>query len=380
MTELSSKIETQDRFIWLDSLRLAAGVSMVGLHATADSLGQPFTQFNVGQRIAPMLLRAVIYTARTELFLMISVFLLLLALEKRPKTYKETMGIQARRLLVPFAFWTLFYAFYNLIKGNAFGYADTIASDLLNPLKWIEYFSLGSVKYHMHFIPTLFGLLLLYPLFRLAQRFPILGALVLVCLLIKRELDQFVFAEFWGAESLPYVVRLVKISTYAGYGLMAGAFLGVWQQVSAGLREKFLPLLLFFGSLLFLVKLVATWKTIESGAWPFNYTAGYWADFLMPVVLFAVALCLGHKRWPQVFSWLAPYSFGIYLCHPIFLDLVEIWLNGRSFSPIEQVITKVVFGVAATSVLVMCLARFRPLAWTIGLGPLPRLPILRAAA
>lgn len=379
MTELPSKLPTQDRFIWLDSLRLAAGVSMVGLHATADSLGQPFTQFDAGQRIAPMLVRAVIYTARTELFLMISVFLLLMALEKRPKTYRETLRIQARRLLVPFAFWTVFYAIYNLIKANAFGYADAIVSDLLNPLSWIEYFSLGSVKYHMHFIPTLFGLLLFYPLFRLAQRLPILGALVLVCLLIKRELDLFVFAEFWGTEALPYVVRFVKISTYAGYGLMAGAFLGVWQQVGTELREKFLPLLLFFGGLLFLIKLAATWKTIESGAWPFNYTAGYWADFLMPVVLFAVALCLGHRRWPQTFTQLAPYSFGIYLCHPIFLDLVEIWLNGRLFSPFEQVITKIVIALVATSILVMCLARTRPLAWTIGLGPLPRFPIQRAA-
>ena len=74
-----------DRFVWLDSLRLAAGVSMVGLHATSDAQGQPFAQYETAERIAPMLLRAVIYTTRTELFLIISVFLLLMALEKRPE-------------------------------------------------------------------------------------------------------------------------------------------------------------------------------------------------------------------------------------------------------------------------------------------------------
>lgn len=353
---------------------------MVGLHATADSMGQPFVQYDTAQRIAPMLVRAVIYTARTELFLIISVFLLLMAMEKRPKTYKQTLGIQARRLLVPFVFWTVFYAFYNLIKANAFGYSAAIEQELMNPLKWVEYFALGSVKYHMHFIPTLFGILLFYPIFRIAQHFPMLGLLVLVCLLIKRELDQFIFAEFWGAESLPYLVRAVKITTYAGYGLVAGAFLGVWQQTCAGVRGRFLPLLIFFGGLLFVIKLVATWKTIESGSWPFSYRAGYWADFLMPVALFALVMCLGHKRWPQVFKHLAPYSFGIYLCHPICLDLAEIWLQGYPLSPIEQVTIKIVFALGATAVLVRCLAGSRALAWTIGLGALPRLSAFRAAA
>jgi len=92
------------RLVWLDSLRLIAGVSMVGLHATSDAMGQPFAQFDQADRILPMLVRAVIYTARTELFLIISVFLLLMALDNRPKTYRATIAVQARRLLIPFVF------------------------------------------------------------------------------------------------------------------------------------------------------------------------------------------------------------------------------------------------------------------------------------
>ena len=72
--------DLENRLVWLDSLRLAAGVSMVGLHATSDATGQPFVDYTQAERVAPMLLRAVIYTARTELFLIISVFLLLMAL------------------------------------------------------------------------------------------------------------------------------------------------------------------------------------------------------------------------------------------------------------------------------------------------------------
>ena len=344
---------------------------MVGLHSTSDSMGQPFTQYDQAERVLPMLLRAVIYTARTELFLIISIFLLLMALDKRPKTYGATIAVQARRLLVPFLFWTVFYAFYNLIKAGAFGYQDAVFQALASPFEWVGYVLLGSVKYHMHFIPTLFGLILMYPLFIIAKRYPILGLLVFVCLLIKRDLDAFVYSHFWGTEALPYLVRGVKIVTYAGYGLMAGAFLGLWQQTTAQWRERFVPLLLFFAALLFTIKLVATWKTVETGKWPFDFAGGYYADFLMPIVLFAVALALGHRNWPMILTRLAPYSFGIYLCHPIFLDLIEIWVSGETLSPIGQVSVKIIAAIVLTSALVWILERTRVLGWTVGLGPLP---------
>ncbi|MEM9852425.1 MAG: acyltransferase, partial [Pseudomonadota bacterium] len=249
------------RLIWLDSLRLVAGVSMVGLHATADAQGQPFAAYEPAERIFPMLLRAVIYTARTELFLIISIFLLLMAFERRPKSYGTVVSIQARRLLIPFVFWTVFFAFYGLIKADAFGYLDYAAERLTNPLEWFGFFILGDVKYHMHFIPTLFVLVLMFPLFHLAVSYPWLGILILAALLLKRDLDAFIYATFWGTEGLPYLVRAVKVATYAGYGLLAGAFLGIWQQVDWQVRASFLPLVLGLGGLLFALKLVATWKT-----------------------------------------------------------------------------------------------------------------------
>lgn len=359
------------RLVWVDALRLMAGVSMVGLHATADPSGQPWPDYPAEDRILPMLLRAVIYTARTELFLIISVFLLLMALDARPKSYGKTMAVQARRLLIPFAFWTGFYALYSLIKADAFGYMDAVLQELQSPGAWLGYVTLGSVKYHMHFIPTLFGLLLFYPLFRLAQRYPFLGLMVIACLLIKRELDGFIYPTFWGDAVLPYLVRGVKILTYVGYGLVAGSCLGLWQRQTMQTRAQMVPLVLFFGALLFLFKLIATYKTVETGQWPFGYTAGYWADFLMPVALFGLCMALAHKHWPPIISRLASYSFGIYLCHPIFLDMAEIALRESALSPIVLIAVKIGFTIPATCLFIFGLSRLRVLAWTIGLGPLP---------
>jgi len=350
---------------------------MVGLHSTADPSGQPFVNYPEAERIVPMLVRAVVYTARTELFLMISVFLLLMSLDRRPRPYGRTIAQQARRLLVPFLFWVVFYAFYNLVKASWFGYDDAIRSQLLSPLSWVGYLLLGSVKYHMHFLPTLFGLVLMYPLFRKAVEHPWLGVMVLGCLLARREIDLFLWSSLRDWPAFPFVLRAVKILSYAGYGIAAGALLGLWyrwKERPAGGRD-WLPVIAYAGGVLFLIKLIATWRTVKFAAWPFDYAAGYWADFLMPIVLFLGAMSLAHGRWPQAFTRFAPYSFGIYLCHPIFLDLIEIALTGTEVSPTTQVFVKIAGALGATSVLVALVARTPALAWTIGLGPLPRLRV-----
>ena len=363
---------TNQRLAWLDALRLIAGISMVGLHATADASGQPFVDWPVEDRYAPLLIRAVIYTARTELFLIISLFLLLMALDRRPRGYAETLKEQARRLLLPFGFRAVFYAFYSLIKAQHFGYEDWVWEQLGSAQSWLSYFILGSSKYHMHFLPTLFGLVLFYPLFRIAKTHLWLGAMVFACLLVKGELDVFLWSNFMGQPGFDYALRAVKILTYTGYGFVAASLLGVWERWgrSRDLGAWIGPVALL-GSLLFLIKLAATWKTAQTGAWQHSYTAGYWADFLFPALLFVGCLVLAHRAWPPVISRVAKYSFGIYLCHPIFLDLIEIGLSFQEFGPLSQVLLKIGVALPATALLVMSLERMRPLAWTVGLGPFP---------
>lgn len=361
----------QIRMVWLDALRLIAGVSMVGLHSTADPSGAPWIDYEPAARILPLTLRAVIYVARTELFIIISLFLLLMSLESRERSYAETIKEQARRLLIPFLFWCVFFAFYSLIKAHAFGYETKLYSELADWRIWLSYLLLGSSKYHMHFLPTLFGVVLLYPLFRVAIRYPAIGFGVIFCLIAKREMDSFLFAELWAESALPYAVRAVKIVTYVGYGLVAASCLGIWSRSRSDQLEQFLPLMVLGGFLLFSFKIIGTWYTVKSGAWQPNYLPGYWADFLMPTLLFVGVMATSNKRWPPVLSRLAPYSFGIYLCHPIFLDIAEIGLRTTSIAPIAQVGLKLSFALMATSALVALLKRSSLLAWTIGLGPLP---------
>jgi surface polysaccharide O-acyltransferase-like enzyme len=356
-------------------------VSMVGLHASADATGQPFTNFAPADRIAPMLLRAVIYTARTELFIIIALFLLILGLDRRPRPYRAVIAEQAQRLLVPFLFWTLFYAVYNLIKATSFGYGAQSLDALAHLSVWGKFLLLGDVKYHMHFIPTLFAIILFYPAFRLAERYPWLAVLLIAGLAARHEIDLFLYSTFWGSNWLDMAVRLTKVISYVGYGMVAAAFVGLWRRyadknpehpdMGGPNLENWLAPVLYLGGLLFLLKLVATWHTVQTGKWAFDFVPGYWADFLMPIVLFAICLCLSQRNWPKVISQIAPYSFGIYLCHPIFLDIVEIALQGTALTPIAQVLLKIAVAIPSTVVLVAALKRVPALAWSVGMGPLP---------
>ncbi|GLQ35287.1 membrane protein [Amylibacter marinus] len=345
---------------------------MVGLHASSDTAGQPFPEFEIAERVGPVLFRAVIYTARTELFLIISLFLLVMSLDNRERGYGATIKEQARRLLVPFAFWVVFFAFYRLIKAGHFSYDGVIWHELSQPSSWASYFLLGNVQYHMHFLPTLFGLVLFFPLYRVAVDRPALGAIILVCLFCKREVDVWIWSTLKDMMGFEYLVRGVKLFTYAGYGIVAASFYGFLKSRPSeqALRQLFWASI-YLALLLFTVKLVYSHRVILHGNWQYNFTPAYWADFLMPVALFGICMAAMNANWPPVISTMAPYSFGIYLVHPIFLDLLEIALWHQKLSPSLFVALKTGGAILGAAVFVWMLGKTRSLAWTVGLGRLP---------
>ncbi|SLN62049.1 Acyltransferase family protein [Pseudoruegeria aquimaris] len=363
----------QARHTWIDALRLTAGVSMIGLHASSDAAGQPYPDATVAEKAFPLIARAFIYTARTELFFLISIFLLLMALDHRPRSYAETIAQQARRLLVPFLFWTLFYAVWNFQKATAFGYLPGYAASLADPETWLRFLLLGESKYHMHFLPTLFGILLAYPLYRIAVSRPWLGLLFVVGLALKREADVYLWshAQEWAA--FPYLLRAVKILSYGGYGLLAGAFYGLFLKHGRGTWPRWaLPLAAATGLGLLAIKLWHMGRVMQRGDWDYNFLPGFWADYTMPAILFLCAMLMASRHWPERVSRVAPFSFGLYLCHPIFLDLAEMATARSAFPPTSEFLLEIGFAVIATSCFVLALSRIRSLAWTIGLGPLPR--------
>lgn len=364
----------KDRLVWVDALRLIAGVSMVGLHASSDINGQPFPDSSALERSGPVFFRSIMYLARTELFIIISLFLLFMSLENRPRTYGKVIMEQSKRLMRPFVFWVIFYAFYRLIKAHYFDYDAAIWAQLSNPFDWLGYFMLGDVQYHMHFLPTLFGMVLLYPICLIAIEKPWIGVIVLLALFAKREVDIWLWAHIDVTPVTDYLIRFVKILTYMGYGFVAATALGIYKRMdrATGITPYFY-VILFVGVILYLLKLVYSFRVIEYGNWQFGYAPGFWADFLMPIVLFF--LCMSSNMINN-FTWLsrfAPYSFGIYLVHPIFLDMAEMALRDARLPPMVFVFLKVTWGITMASLMVVTLSKTSWFGWVVGLGKFPTL-------
>ncbi len=367
----------RDRMEWLDALRLIAGVSVICMHASFDWNGQIFPDVTAAERTVPTLLRTIFYLARTELFLVISLFLLAMSLDKRPRGYIETIGQQARRLLIPYVSWMIIFVIFNLFKAWELGYLVYLWRDMTTiPDTWIRWFALGSIRQQMHFLPTLFALVLMYPLFQLAVRNPVLGLLILPCLFLKRELSIWIY-ENVDAFYVDYWLRLVRILTYSSYGFIGASFYGILRNPpNFKIRRLLLIGCFAIGIWALWVKFNVASVEIASGQRAYLYPSRNWANLLFPVVLFAVVM-LRPMRFPVCISKLAPFSFGIFLCHPIFLDLFQIYVGNQIINPIHYLSLKIGFAVSMSFFLVVILSRTAATAWLVGLGTVPKFTLFK---
>ena len=227
----------ENRMAWLDALRLTAGVSVICMHASFDWNGQPFSHASVSERIIPVTLNTIFYLARTELFLIISLFLLVMSLDRRPRSYRHTLGEQWQRLMIPYFAWMMIYVVFNMFKAWQLGYLQYLWHDMTTVADtWIRWFVLGSIRPQMHFLPTLFALVLFFPLYQHAVKNPLFGLVIVPCLYLKREFNIWIYEnidEFY----VDYWLRISRILSYTGYGFVGAAFYGILNS-DISIRQK----------------------------------------------------------------------------------------------------------------------------------------------
>lgn len=360
-----------NRYTWLDANRSLAALGIVMIHSTTDSGGGAFPTAEPDQRVIPLLLRQLAEFSSTELFMLFSLFLVAQKLARDPSIpYRELITTQARRLLVPFVAWTVFYAVFRLLKASAFNYEQVIVDQLSDVGWWLRAFVLGDSQYHMHFLPTLFALILAVPALRLASRWPLLGIALIGCLIGREALNGAVWATISDPELRAWVFRAIKIVTYLGYGWAAFAI----YQVVDRLADRHATRDLFWAgvaglAILTALKLPAMWWVIQGGEWVGRPDLAYFGHYLTAPVVLLMFASLRYTHLPPVFNKTAQYTFGVYLVHPAWIDVVDITVLslGLPLLPTQLVLLK--WGVALPmSVLTTMALALTPLAWTVGLG------------
>jgi surface polysaccharide O-acyltransferase-like enzyme len=364
------------RLLWFDANRVFAAIGVVLIHSSTDFAGQPFANAEPGDRLLPIFLRSLGEFSGSEMFFMFSLFLMAMRVDKKMPSYGTAIGQQAKRLLVPFAFWVVFYAFFRLLKADAFDYAPFMWDQITQVDSWVGYFILGKSQYHMHFLPTLFALFLFFPLMRIATRYPGMGFAVLITLSVMNAAQSFVWGLDLDSGIRDYIIRALKVFGYVGYGFAAFAIYGLWKDgIPRGESRLIRRGAFYFASLAYLATLPFYAVAYETGGWGIRGGWDFYGHFLMPICIFFVFLGGQFLHWSDKWSLLARFSFGVYLVHPLIIDLFDIALytSGlwQMMDPWAIVVTR--FGVALplSFVLAWALSKVAMLAWTIGLGPAP---------
>ncbi len=364
------------RLVWFDANRVVAAMGVVLIHSSTDFGGKPFIDADPAGRLLPVFLRSIGEFSGSEMFFLFSLFIMAMRVDKSMPSYSDAITNQAKRLLVPFAFWVLFYAFFRLVKADAFNYTSYIWEQLTQVKSWLGYFILGKVQYHMHFLPTLFMLFLFYPLMRSATRYPVLGLTLLLTLGIMNNTQGFIWGLQLDAELRDYILRGIKVLGYVGYGFAAFALYGIWKDGIPRGESRLLRRLGFYFAVLGYAATLPFFATaVQNGDWGLRSGWDYYGHFLMPICVFLIFVGSQFLEWSPRWSKLAMYTFGVYLVHPAVIDLFDIATFKSGYfelvSPGVLVLTRFAVALPASFAVAYGLSRVPAFAWTIGLGPAP---------
>ncbi|MDA9207299.1 acyltransferase [Octadecabacter sp.] len=367
---------SKPRLVWFDANRVFAAIGVVLIHSSTDFRGQAFADASTSERLFPVFLRSLGEFSGSEMFFMFSLFLMAMRVDKKMPAYGSAIATQAQRLLVPFVFWAIFYAFFRLLKADAFNYTPYIWDQLGQVQSWAGYLILGKSQYHMHFLPTLFALILFYPVMRSATRFPILGLSVVITIGVMNNAQGFL----WGLEIdtvlRDYLIRALKIFGYVGYGMAAFAIYGLWNDgIPRGESRLVRRCGFYFAALAYIATLPFYNIALETGSWGVRSGWDFYGHFLMPIFVFLIFVGSQYLRWSPYWSELAKYTFGVYLVHPLVIDVFDIALftfgASQSMDPWLIVASRFAIALPMSFALVLGISKLTPLAWTIGLGATP---------
>ena len=324
-----------DRALWLDALKVCSILGVIGIHVTSDSAGLPYPSFPEYDRMAPTLGRAVASLFNYPIFFVVSFFLLAGAVEQGKRNYGELVGARLRRLVPPFLIWSVIYLLFRNVKAIAFGYQNYYLQELATPMSWVNYLFVGSAQYHLHFLPTLIMLTLLYPSFRVARRWPVFGLGLVAALALWPQLDASIYSSLGHRpQFLPLALSLTKAIGSCGFGFLGFALYGLTERAQPSRAIAFLVAgAVLVGAAAAMIGFEGARETAIAGEWLPRDFRGHLAHYLAPACVTIIFLLLKGRASSLIWTRLSALSFGVYLFHPIVLDLLEIAERGWTLRP-----------------------------------------------
>lgn len=296
---------------WISNLRFISLIAVVILHASAVLLSL-YGKVPLGDWFTADIFNALVRFA-------VPVFVMITGALNLGRDYELGDFLKKRlsRIVTPFLFWSLIFIGYSWYNEEISFDNDTWINIklVLHQLKY------GS-SYHLWYVYMLIGLYLFMPII---NKF--------VKAATEREIQYFLF--LWLVIMLleqPYLSRFkpaVEFRYFEGYlgYLVLGHYLA-----NKEFQQKHLqPLMLLAFVALFVVISIGTYLVTLH-----NYTTTIFYEPLGPFIVFLSASLFIFFRLSSVVlpgfvitirDFTGKYAYGVYLCHALFLYLLDLWGN-----------------------------------------------------
>ena len=328
-----------------DIMRVMACLAVVLLHLAATIVMDDTSRGSISWHVANLLDAGTRWCV--PLFVMLSGALLL---DHRKDHDAHTFGVKRLRRIGPaILFWSVAYLLWRILFWKQSLSLETVLSDLI----------LGRPFIHLYFLFLIGGLYLVTPYLWSA-----------VAALSERQFRNAVVMVFGlaiGANAIDFLGTSIftLFVPYLAYYL-AGAYINRGAQFGTG------PLVFTFASAIFATVLTTAFL-VHQGGLEWRWAFYFYEDFSPTTVLATVALFMFASAWQwppsiaRAAHLLAPYTFGIYVAHPMIVECLRyayhLW-TPFLFRPVFYVPVTFALTLALTTILVM-LIRHLPFLRTV---------------
>ncbi len=287
-----------DRHARLDAARWLAALAVVLLHSAAQPVSD--AAYGSGAWIAANFYDSAVRWC-VPVFVMIS-GALLLAPDRDPDVQRFYTR-RVARICVPLLFWTLFYLGWRAMQE----WWDLGRADLSY---WPRKIAEGAPYYHLWYLYMIVGLYLLAPLVRILYlRSSATGRKAWVAGILGAGVLDVLYRQALGGHQGFFLTWCLP---YLGY-FVAGRMIfdGEWRLPRPG----------WLAGIAVAATAAGVHALSDDGA-PNFYFYDYFS-LTVPLMSLAVFQWIVDSPRLPALSWLAPLTFGIYLVHPVFLDLAR---------------------------------------------------------
>jgi fucose 4-O-acetylase-like acetyltransferase len=350
----------RDRLPGADVLRVAALFSIVLFHIVLEDAQFARAAATPVNSYDALLVISTIFDNRT---LAIVSFLLLLTRDDN-LSYGATIARRARRLLVPYFAWTSIYPFLDLGLAAARGQSHAYLARISDVAFWLSGYFLAATTPHLHFLPTLFLLTLIFPFYRRDMPLAVVIALLAAASAVRVLVEFIVIGDKFAPTIRDFAVLSgARLFEYLPLGLVAFVLskdttkkagrLG-WKTSAATIAVLVLASIAMKPAYF----LDATGMITERLIW-----------FVTQAILGAVIMCVAARatlafgntvaeksiarELGQAFS---ERSFGVFLLHPFFIETFDTIIGmPKAYDPLliaPKLLFSLICALLASSVLI----------------------------